>query len=182
MLLRLKQEGKIRAVGVSNVSSAQLEKYHRLGPVDSDQEEYSMLNRDVEAKLLPYCLANNIAVLAYSPLAQGLLSGRISPDRQFPEGDFRRDHSRFSLENRLKAAAFLESIQPVARAHDVSLAELAIAWTISRGRATHTLVGARNPEQAIENARAGDVQLNEDELALINREAEKYASGIPHLL
>jgi aryl-alcohol dehydrogenase-like predicted oxidoreductase len=173
MLVRLKQEGKIRAVGVSNVSSAQLEKYHRLGPVDSDQEEYNILNRDVEVELLPYCRANDIAVLAYSPLAQGLLSGRISLDQQFPQGDFRRDHARFSLENRNKSAAFLESIQPVARAHDVSLAQLAIAWTISPGRATHTLAGARNAEQASENARAGDLQLSEDELALINQEAER---------
>jgi aryl-alcohol dehydrogenase-like predicted oxidoreductase len=182
MLVRLKQEGKIRAVGVSNVSSAQLEKYHRLGPVDSDQEEYNMLNRDVEVALLPYCLANNVAVLAYSPLAQGLLSGKISPDRQFPEGDFRCHHARFRVENRKKVATLLESIHPVARSHSVSLTQLAIAWTISPGRATHSLVGARNPEQAIENARAGDVQLDEDELALINQEAERHASGVPHLL
>jgi len=182
MLVRLKQEGKIRAVGVSNGSSARLEKYHRLGPVDSDQEEYNMLNRDVEVELLPYCRANDIAVLAYSPLAQGLLSGRIPLDHHFPQGDFRHDHARFSLENRKKVAAMLESIQPVACGHGVSLAQIAIAWTISPGRATHALVGARNAEQARENAGAGDLQLDEDELAFINQETERYASGIPHLL
>jgi len=182
MLVRLKQEGKIRAVGVSNVSPAQLEKYHRLGPIDSDQEEYNMLNRDIEVERLPYCLANNIAVVAYSPLAQGLLSGRISLDRQFPEGDFRRAHPRFSVESRKKVANLLGSIQLVARAHRVPVTQLAIAWTISPGRATHVLAGPRNVEQATENARAGDLQLDADELALINQRAERYASGIPHLL
>jgi aryl-alcohol dehydrogenase-like predicted oxidoreductase len=180
--VRLKQEGKIRAIGLSNLSLAQLEKYHRLGPVDSDQEEYSMLNRDVEAELLPFCRAHNIALVAYSPLAQGLLCGNLSPERQFPEGDFRRDHPRFSVENRKKAAALVQALEAVARCHGASLAQLAIAWTISPGRATHVLVGARDVDQAVENARAGDLQLNEDELALINQEVDRYASGIPHLL
>ena len=97
MLARLKQEGKIRAVGVSNVSLAQLERYQVLGPIDADQEEYNLINRDLEAELLPYCRGQEIAVLGYSPLAQGLLAGRIPPDRQFPEGDFRRAHPRFSI-------------------------------------------------------------------------------------
>ncbi len=181
-LMRLKQEGKIRAVGVSNVTLPQLEKYHTHGPIDSVQEEYSMLNRDLEASLLPYCQANDIAVLAYSPLAQGLLSAKISPDRQYPEGDFRSRHPRFSPENRVKAAALLESIEPVAHDHGVSLAHVAIAWTISSKRATHSLVGARSPEQAKESAMAGGLELSEGELSFLNQQVEKYAPDIPHLL
>jgi aryl-alcohol dehydrogenase-like predicted oxidoreductase len=181
-LMRLKEEGKVCAVGVSNVSLAQLERYHTLGPVDSVQEEYNMLNRDLEVSLMPYCRANDIAVLAYSPLAQGLLAGKIPPDRRFPEGDFRRDHARFSHENRMKTAALLHSIQPVAHDHGVSLAHVAIAWTISSTRATHALVGARSPEQAKESALAGELELDEGELSFINQQVERYASDIPHLL
>jgi aryl-alcohol dehydrogenase-like predicted oxidoreductase len=182
MLMRLKQQGKIRAVGVSNVTLSQLERYHTHGPIDSDQEEYSMLNRDLEADLLPYCRKNNIAVLAYSPLAQGLLARKISPDQQFPEGDFRRDHPRFSSPNRKKAAALLESIQPVARDHGVSLARVAVAWAISRAGATHVLMGARSPEQAVESALAGDLVLDEQEVSFLNQQVEEKAPGIPHLL
>lgn len=125
--MRLKQEGKIRAVGVSNVSLAQLETYHRHGPIDSVQREYNMLNRDLEFNLLPFCRTNNIALLAYSPVAQGLLTGKISSDQQFPEGDFRGNHPRFSSQNRKRVAVLLESILPVARDHRVSLAQVAIA-------------------------------------------------------
>ena len=138
MLMRLKQDGKIRAVGVSNVSLAQLETYHTHSPIDSVQEEYNMLNRDLEVNLLPYCRKNNIAVLAYSPVAQGLLSGKILSDQQLPEGDFRRTHPRFSSQNRNKVATLLESILPVAREHRTSLAQVAIAWMISRGPAPRT--------------------------------------------
>jgi methylglyoxal reductase len=181
MLLQLKQEGKIRAIGVSNASPVQLNNYHTLGVVDSDQEEYHMLNRDLEIDHLPFCRENDLAVLAYSPLAQGLLTGKISLDRQFPEGDFRRDYSRFSRENRRKVAAMLESIQPIACDHAVPLSHLAIAWTISTGRATHALAGARDPEQAKENAGAADVELDESELSFIDRQITQYASDIPRL-
>jgi aryl-alcohol dehydrogenase-like predicted oxidoreductase len=181
-LMRLKEEGKIRAVGVSNVSLAQLKKYQTRGVVDSLQEEYSMLNRDVEANLLPYCRENEIAVLAYSPLAQGLLAGTAGPEREFPEGDFRRNHPRFTHENRAKAAALMQSIEPIAQAHGVTLAHAAVSWTISSAHATHALVGARSPKQARESALAGDLDLNETELDFINQQVERYAADIPHLL
>jgi methylglyoxal reductase len=181
-LIRLKEEGKIRAVGVSNVSLPQLKKYQTRGAVDSVQEEYSMLNRDVEANLLPYCRENEIAVLSYSPLAQGLLAGTASPEREFPEGDFRRSHPRFSHENRVKAAALMQSVEPIAREHGVSLAHVSIAWAISSKHATHTLVGARSPEQAQESALAGGLELSESELAFINQQVDRHAAGIPHLL
>jgi methylglyoxal reductase len=181
-LIRLKEEGKIRAVGVSNVSVAQLKRYQTRGAVENVQEEYSMLNRDVEANLLPYCRENEIALLSYSPLAQGLLAGTASPEREFPEGDFRRNHPRFSYENRVKAAALMRSVEPIAQNHGVSLAHVSIAWAISSKHATHTLVGARSPEQAQESALAGGLELSESELAFINQQVDRHAAGIPHLL
>src|SRR5262249_825293 len=146
-LMRLKQEGKIRAIGVGNVSLARLMQFQEVGPVDSDQEEYHMLDRDLETELLPFCRANNIPVLACSVLAQGLLTGTIAVDRQFPRGDLRRTYERFSSENRRKVAALLERLAPIVQERGVPLSHLAIAWAIGPGRATHALVGARTPQQ-----------------------------------
>ena len=141
-----------------------------------------MLNRCVEAQLLPYCQEHDVALLAYSPVAQGLLTGRIAPDREFPEGDFRRQHPRFSRENRVKAAALMQAIEPIAARHSVPLAHVAIAWTVAPGHATHSLVGARTPEQARESAAAADLVLSETEVAEINRQVEKNSPDVPHLL
>lgn len=180
-LLDLKREGKIRAIGVCNVSATELDAYHRSGPVDSDQEEYHMLDRDPEADSWPYCREHGIAALAYSPLAQGLLTGKLGLNRQFPEGDLRRDYERFSLDNRKKVAAFLDTLQSIANKHQISLGQLAIAWTISGGSATHALVSVRNPQQASENAGAGDVFLSEEEMGFIDAAIEGHHLNIPHL-
>jgi aryl-alcohol dehydrogenase-like predicted oxidoreductase len=164
-LLRLREEGKIRAVGVSNVTASQLEEYRAVGDVASDQEQYSMLFRKHEGSLLPYCEQNNLAFLAYSPLAQGLLTGKVGPDRVFAEGDQRAGRPRFSVENRAKVAAMLAKFKPIAEGHDLTLAQLAVAWTVQQPGCSHALVGARSPEQAVENAAAGGVELSKEELA-----------------
>ncbi len=168
-LLQLKQEGKIRAIGVSNATAEQIEEYRQLGPVDTDQELYSMLDRGIEAELLPYCRENGIAMLAYSPLAQGLLTGKVGPGRRFAEGDWRSEKPRFSRENREKAARMLAEFQPIAERHGLTLAQLALAWTIAQPGLTHALAGARSAAQAEENAAAGDVVLSAEELAAMDR-------------
>lgn len=173
-LLRLKDEGKIRAIGVSNVTIEQLEAYRKVGPVDSDQELYSMLDRRIEADLLPYCREHNIAVLAYSPLAQGLLTGKVGPEREFPEGDMRRNNPRFSVENRRQIAAMLDEFRYIADDRGITLTQLVIAWTVAQSGITHALVGARNPEQVEENAGAGDVELTFEELSVINKAISSY--------
>ncbi len=144
-LMKLKDEGKIRAIGVSNASSDQMDAYRRVGPLDADQEKYSMLARDIERDQLPYCAKNAIAVLAYSPLAQGLLTGKMGPDREFAEGDQRRDNPTFSKERRARIASLLEEFKPIAEAHNVTLAQLTIAWTVHQPGLTHALCGARTP-------------------------------------
>ena len=168
VLLDLKREGKIRAIGVSNATIEQMDEYRFIGPVDSDQEKYSMLDREMDLKQLPCCAGNNIAVLAFSPLAQGLLAGKVAVDREFPEDDFRSQELRFSVENRRKVLAFLEEVRPIADAHDATFAQLAIAWTLARPGLTHALVGARNPQQARENVAAADIVLGDGELATID--------------
>lgn len=179
-LLELKREGKIRAIGVCNIADlGQLESYRRLDPVDTDQEEYSMLDRKHEADLVPYCRANGIAVLAYSPLARGLLTGKMGPERQFAEGDHRAGRPRFSVENRRAILAMLKKLEPIAQGHGCTLAQLALAWTIRQPGVTHALAGARNGKQALENAAAGAVKLSEADLAAIEG---VLAGHTPHIV
>jgi methylglyoxal reductase len=177
-LLSLKQAGKIRAIGVCNASVAQMDEYASRGPLDSDQEKYSMLDRKLEAEQLPYCREHHVAVLAYSPLAMGMLTGKIGPEREFGAGDIRGKQPRFSKENRTKVARMLGEMQPIAKRHKLSLAQLVIAWTASQPGLTHVLCGARTPEQASENAVAGSVELPAADLQAVNEIAARYSKEI----
>ena len=168
-LLKMKEQGKVRAIGVSNAAPAEMDRYRALGPLDADQEKYSMLDRQLEREQLPYCRRNNIAVLAYSPMAMGLLTGKVGPDRTFPKSDIRRDRPRFSPENRKRVAAMLAEMKPIADRHGIDFAQLSVAWALHQPGLTHALVGARNPAQAVANAKAGDVNLSDADLAELNR-------------
>jgi aryl-alcohol dehydrogenase-like predicted oxidoreductase len=168
-LEQLKEQGKIRAIGVSNASEPQIQAY---GPIDSDQEKFSMLDRAIESNgVLDHCRRNQIAMLAYSPLASGLLTGKIAADRRFGEGDFRRDNSRFQPDYIARVNAMLESFRPIAERHRASLGQLVIAWTFSQPGLTCVLCGARDAAQAAENAAAGDVALSADEVATMDQAA-----------
>ena len=149
------------------------------GPLDSDQESFSMIDRKIEGDQLRYCLTNNIAILAYSPLARGLLTGKVGPDRTFNEGDQRLTSPRFSVENRATVAAMLEEFRPVADKHGLTLAQLVIAWTVAKPGVTHVLCGARNPAQAKENAAAGNVALSDQDIEAIDRAIAAHAGDIP---
>ncbi|CAN7467980.1 aldo/keto reductase [Rhizobium sp. LjRoot30] len=164
----LRKQGKIRAIGASNVSRTELEDYARIGGLDAIQERFSMIDREIEAELLPVTTREGIATLSYSSLALGLLSGVIGPDRVFEGDDQRRDNPRFSVANREKVAAFSADIRPVADAHQASIAQIVIAWTLAQPGITFALCGARNPRQALDNARAGTIRLSDDERGLID--------------
>lgn len=165
---RLLEQGKIRAAGVSNFTTEGLEAACAYVPLASNQPPYSMLDRHIEADVLPWCIEHNVGTLAYSPLQRGLLTGKIAPDYQFNEGDHRANNKYFSQENRKRVLAFLDEVRPIADAHGATLAQVAIAWTIARPGITAALVGARNEKQARENAAAADVKLAETETARIN--------------
>lgn len=167
-LLDLKDQGKIRAIGASNATPEQLAKYAAVGQIDSDQELFGMLDRAKAAGDLDYCAEHQMAFLAYSPLAQGLLTGKVGPDRVFEAGDQRSRKARFSVENRQRVADLLAAFAPVCAKHSVDLAQLAIAWTVAQRGCSHALVGARTPEQAIANARGGAVMLDAEDLALVD--------------
>jgi methylglyoxal reductase len=178
-LMELKKEGKIRAIGCSNATPGQMDEYRAAGQLDVDQELFSMLDRQHQRENLPYCAKHRIAFFAYSPLAQGLLTGKIGLDRTFQEGDQRRDKPRFSVENRLKIQRLLDLFRPIAERHRISLGQLAIAWTVSQKGCTHALVGVRTARQAVENAKAGAVELSLEELQFMDGAIEERAADIP---
>lgn len=176
-LLDLKKEGKIRAIGVSNIALDELERYWRVGPVDVAQEKYSMLDRELEAELLPAFQSRGMALLSYSSMALGLLTGKIGPDRQFTGDDQRRNDPRFSLENRQRVADLLDQFKPIASQYTLTLPQLVIAWTFHQPGVTHVLCGARNAEQALENAHAGTIRLSEDAVSTMNDLVQSFATN-----
>jgi myo-inositol catabolism protein IolS len=162
-LNQLKAEGKIRAIGVSNFSRSQLEEAAQYGRIDSLQPPYSLFWRGVETEQLPYCVANNLTVMAYSSLAQGLLTGKFDPDHQFPADDIRSKNKLFQPPLYDTALAALEELRPIAQRHQTTVGNLALAWLLAQPQ-TMAIVGARNAMQAQENAKAAEIQLSPQDL------------------
>ncbi|AFY79273.1 putative oxidoreductase, aryl-alcohol dehydrogenase like protein [Pleurocapsa sp. PCC 7327] len=180
-LNQLKQQGKIRAIGVSNFSRAQLEEASQYGRIDSLQPPYSLFWRLVETDAMPYCIENNISILAYSPLAQGLLTGKFAPDHKFAEGDHRSKNKLFQGENYRRAQKALNELRPIADRNNCTLAQLSLAWLIAQPQ-TNAIAGARTAEQASANAKAAEVELSEEELqaiARIGRQVTDYLDKNP---
>jgi len=167
-LMRLKQQGKIRAVGVSNFSARQVEETLAYGPVASVQPPYSLFWRQAEKELLPFCRSRGITVLAYSPLAQGILTGKFGPDHVFAKGDHRRRNRLFAPENKQKVKQALDLMRPMAEAKNVSPARLALAWVIHQ-EGVCAVAGARNVSQVSDNAQAADLVLSESDLQELDR-------------
>lgn len=163
-LERLKAEGKVRAVGVSNFARAQLEEAAGFGRIDTLQPPYSLFWRQAERDAIPYCEANGITVLAYSPMAQGLLTGKFGPGHRFEAGDHRAKHRLLQPELYARVQQALERLRPIAARNKLSLAQLALAWVIFRP-AVCAVAGARNAAQVRENALAADVVLPGEDLA-----------------
>ncbi|WP_269364751.1 aldo/keto reductase [Sulfitobacter sp. G21635-S1] len=174
----LKTQGKIRSIGASNTSVADVEAYVAAGQLDAIQEEYSMVRRDIENTLLPVCQKAGVAALSYSSLALGLLSGKMTPERVFSGDDQRKDNPRFSMANRRKVAALMETIRPIGAAHGATPAQIVIAWTLQQPGITFSLCGARDAQQASENAKAGRIRLSAEEVSLIDRNAKTHLSGL----
>jgi len=166
-LNKLKEQGKIRAIGVSNFSRAQLEEASQYGRIDSLQPPYSLFWRQIEKEAQAYCVENNISILAYSPLAQGLLTGKFERGHKFEEGDNRAKNKLFQGENYERAQQALDKLRPIAERHQCSLAQLSLAWLIAQPQ-TNAITGVRNAEQATKNAAAADVELSSDELKEID--------------
>ena len=163
-LNRLKKRGKIRAIGVCNFSCDQLKEALRFAEIDSLQVPYSLFWRHAETEAMSYCRANGIAILAYSPLAQGMLTGRFGPDHTFAPGDHRVKNKLYQAENYARVQQAITALRPMALKRNVTLAQLALAWVLSHPE-TCAIAGARNAAQAVENVMASEVCLSDTELA-----------------
>ena len=172
-LVSLQQEGKIRAIGVSNFTPEMMAECLKTAQIASDQPPYSALDRGIEADVVPFCVEHTIGLLAYSPIAQGLLTGKVTLDREFIGDDIRQGKPWFQPKNLRRILEMLEQVQPIADGHDATLGQVYIAWTVAQDGITSALVGARNEQQVEENAKAGDIKLADDELALIRRLVEE---------
>lgn len=177
----LKSQGKIRAIGVSNFSKQQLEEAAQFGRIDSLQPPYSLFWRHVEADTMPYCQANQISILAYSPMAQGLLTGKFGREDRFPPEDNRSQNKLFQGENYQRAQDALDRLRPIAAELNCTLGQLALAWAIAQPQ-TVAIAGARNSEQVLSNARAAEVKIPSDmmeQMDAIARQVTDYLDDRP---
>lgn len=159
----LLQQGKIRAIGVSNFSCSQLKEAAQFARIDSLQPPYSLFWRHVEKDAMPYCIENKITILAYSSMAQGILTGKFGPDHKFAKGDHRSNNKLFKRENFTRVQQALNRLRPIADRYDFSLGQLALAWVIAH-QGVCAIAGARNTDQVLQNAKATEGHLSETDL------------------
>ena len=167
-LNKLKEQGKIRAIGVSNFSRSQLAEASEYGRIDSLQPPYSLFWRQVEQDAMPYCVENQISIIAYSSLAQGLLTGKFGSDPKLEEEDNRSRNKLFKGDNYQRVQQALAQLRPIAKDHQCTLAQLSLAWLIAQPQ-TNAIAGFRNSTQAVQNAQAVEVKLSADELQEIDQ-------------
>ncbi|MEV4754595.1 aldo/keto reductase [Micromonospora sp. NPDC049559] len=159
--------GRVRHIGLSEVSAETIRRANAVHPISDLQIEYSLLSRGIEAEILPTARELGIGVTAYGVLSRGLLSGRWSADRALTPGDFRGFSPRFQGDNLLANLGLVEALRTIADARGATVAQVAIAWVLSRGEEIVPLVGARRPDRLAESLGALDLTLTEDDLAAI---------------
>ena len=164
---KLRQEGKTRYIGVSNFNLEQMELAAQTASFHSLQPRYSLLDREIEAATVPYCEAHGIGILPYSPLAKGLLTGKYTPDHQFPADDERSGMARFQGEDFRRNLVTAEKLKAIAQERNLTLIQLAIGWQLRLSGITCVLVGAKTPEQVVEHVGGQGWQLTDAELQAI---------------
>jgi aryl-alcohol dehydrogenase-like predicted oxidoreductase len=167
----LKRAGKVRYIGVSNFDVPQMQRAEAILPITSLQPPYSMLTRDIEREILPYCQRQNIGVIVYSPMQSGLLTGAMTRERiaNFPEDDWRRTHPDYKEPRLTRNLALVEGLRAVGARHGRSVGEIAVAWTLHHPAVTAAIVGARRPSQVDGWIGAGAFQLPDSEMQAIER-------------
>lgn len=171
-MVDLQKEGKVRFIGVSNFDVALLDRCIKIAPVQSLQPPYSLLRRDIEKEILPYCLKNGIGVIVYSPMQAGLLTGKFDINK-LAEDDWRRKSKMYQEPYLSKALEFVERIRPIAEKSNKSVGNLAVAWVLRNSAVTSAIVGARNSKQVLENINAADYILTDDEMNEISKLLEE---------
>ena len=159
-MMKLKEQGKIRAIGASNVNADIIRGYSKYGQLDVNQEKYSLLTRRVEKQLLPTCKELGVSIQAYSPLEQGLLTGKVTMQTTYPDGSTRNSNPSFQLSRRAQAIAMLNGWKDLTEKYHCTTAQLVIALTAKMIPGLHVLCGARTPEQVMDNAGALNLKLD----------------------
>lgn len=180
-LQRLKAQGKIRAIGVSNFNRAELEEAVRHGTIEAVQDAYSLLWRRPTEENGPWLYAKEkgMLCLAYSPLAQGLLTGKFGPDTVFPDGDNRVDNWLFQGGTYRQCLDVVSQLKPYAEQHGITLAQLAIAWVTGQEN-TAAVIGATSEKQVVDNANAAKVSLSVEDIEAIGQIASRIPNGLRH--
>lgn len=179
-LLEFVRQGKVRALGVSNVSAAELREYVGQGDVVSCQSRCNLLWRQSEQEILPVCREAGLGFLAWSSLEQGLLSGAVGPQRKFQPKEYRSNYDWnpwFRHDRRTRVLEMLDAWRDLLEKYGCSLAQLAIAWVIARPGLTSALCGARHPEQALENAAAAAIELDAADVARMQADADRLCAA-----
>lgn len=173
-LQRLREQGKIRAIGVSNFSLDQIKEANADGYVDVVEDEFSLLHQDHGADMLPYLKENNISFVPYFPLASGLLTGKYQRDTTFPDDDIRSQIADFQEPRYGQILTAVDAIRPIAEAHDATVAQTVLAWYIKNPLISVVIPGAKKPEQVAANAKALDVELSDAEFKQIDDAFEAF--------
>ena len=175
----LQREGKVRWIGVSNFSVAQMERARRIAPITSLQPPYSMINRGVQAEILPWCKKHGIGVINYSPMASGLLTGAMTKERvaAMPDDDFRKRAKQFQEPNLSRNLELADLLKQIGARHSVSAGVVAIAWTLHNEAITAAIVGGRSAKQVDGVLPAATFRLSEDEFGEIERFVKEHQIG-----
>jgi aryl-alcohol dehydrogenase-like predicted oxidoreductase len=170
-MAQLQREGKVRWIGVSNFDVEQIQRALAIAPITSLQPPYSLIRREIEVESLPFCQREGIGVIVYSPMASGLLTGAMTPERaaNLPKDDWRRRDPEFNEPKLAQNLALVERLRAVGARHGRSPGEVAIAWTLRHPAVTGAIVGARSAKQVEGVMGAGDFRLSEEEIAAIER-------------
>jgi len=166
MMAQLKEEGKVRYIGLSNFNAEQMKIAESIAPITSLQPKYSLISRNIENEILPYVKKQNIGVIVYSPMGSGLLTGKYNHEKveKLPDDDWRKGARDFTEPNLSKNLKLVEVMKQIASAHNRHVGEVAIAWTLKHEAVTAAIVGARNARQAEEVMSAHNLVLSEDEI------------------
>ncbi|HLA42855.1 MAG TPA: aldo/keto reductase [Aggregatilineales bacterium] len=169
-LADLKKEGKLRHIGVSNFDVSQLERIQKIAPVETLQPPYHMLRRDIEADVLPFCKQHNIGVIAYSPMASGLLTGAMTRERieKLPDNDWRSRNDNFQEPRLSRNLELVELLKEIAAKHGRPIPEVSVTWVLRHPAVTAAIVGARHPDQIHGFIGASDWTLSDGELQQID--------------
>jgi aryl-alcohol dehydrogenase-like predicted oxidoreductase len=170
-LAKLKAEGKIRHIGVSNFNAEQMERAQKIAPIASLQPQYSLLAREIEASVLPYARQHKLGVIVYSPMASGMLSGAMTRERiaSMPVDDWRKGSANFQEPLLSRNLRLVETLRAVGARYNSTPGEIAIAWTLSNPAVTGAIVGIRSAQQVSGIAGAADIQLSAEDVRKIER-------------